>query len=134
MHSARLAVPDEDASDATNSFNDISRRGARCWSLRLATVPRCLWVASFPRSANTFLRIILYRLYGVRTSTIYDLDGVAERLGKDLIAFTDRPGSLAELRASDELHFTKTHRQRDADIDENDPAICLVRDPGRAPR
>ena len=87
-----------------------------------------VWVASFPRSGNTFLRIILHRMYGVRTSTIYDVDGVAERLGKDLIGFTDRPGSLAELRASDEPHFIKTHRQRDADIDENDPAICLVRD------
>lgn len=87
-----------------------------------------LWVTSFPRSGNTFLRIILHRLYGVRTSTVYDVDGVAERLGKDLIGFTDRPGSLAELRASDEPHFIKTHRQRDVDVDENDPAICLVRD------
>ena len=87
-----------------------------------------VWVASFPRSGNTFLRIILYRLYGIRTSTVYDVDGVAERLGKDLIGFTDRSGSLAELRASDETHFIKTHRQRDADVDENDSAICLVRD------
>ena len=87
-----------------------------------------VWVASFPRSGNTFLRIILRRLYGVRTSTVYDVDGVAERLGKDLIGFTDRPGSLAEMRASDEPHFVKTHRQRDADIDQNDQAICLVRD------
>jgi hypothetical protein len=74
------------------------------------------------------LRIILHRLYGVRTSTVYDVDGVAERLGKDLIGFTDCPGTLAELRASDEPHFIKTHRQRDVDVDENDPAICLVRD------
>jgi hypothetical protein len=87
-----------------------------------------VWVASFPRSGNTFLRIILHRLYGVRTSTVYDVDGVAERLGKDLIGFTDRPESLDELRASDEPHFIKTHRQRDIDVDENDPAICLVRD------
>jgi hypothetical protein len=87
-----------------------------------------VWVASFPRSGNTFLRIILYRLYGVRTSTVYDVDGVAERLGKDLIGFTDRPGSLSEMRAVDEPHFVKTHRQRDADVDEDDRAICLVRD------
>jgi hypothetical protein len=32
------------------------------------------------------------------------------------------------MRASDATHFIKTHRQRDADIDEHDPAICLVRD------
>jgi sulfotransferase family protein len=87
-----------------------------------------VWVASFPRSGNTFLRIILHRLYGVRASTVYDVDGVAERLGEELIGYTGRPGSLADMRASDEPHFIKTHRQRDADVDENDPAICLVRD------
>jgi hypothetical protein len=87
-----------------------------------------VWVASFPRSGNTFLRIILHRLYGIRTSTVYDVDGVAERLGAELIGYTGRPGSLADMRASDEPHFIKTHRQRDADVDENDPAICLVRD------
>jgi len=87
-----------------------------------------VWVASFPRSGNTFLRIILHRLYGIRTSTVYDVDGVAERLGEELIGYTGRPGSLADMRASDEPHFIKTHRQRDADVDENDPAICLVRD------
>lgn len=87
-----------------------------------------VWVASFPRSGNTFLRIILHRLYGVRTSTVYDVDGVAARLGADLIGFTERPGELADLRAADEPHFIKTHRQRDADVDEQDHAICLVRD------
>jgi hypothetical protein len=87
-----------------------------------------VWVASFPRSGNTFLRIILHRLYGIRTSTVYDIDGVAERVGQELIGYTERPGSLADMRASDETHFIKTHRQRDADVAENDPAICLVRD------
>lgn len=87
-----------------------------------------VWLASFPRSGNTFLRIVLHRLYGIRTSTVYDVDGVAERLGTELIGFTERPGSLEDLRAADEPHFVKTHRQRDADVDENDPAICLVRD------
>jgi hypothetical protein len=87
-----------------------------------------VWVASFPRSGNTFLRIVLHRLYGVRTSTVYDVDGVAARLGTDLIGFTERPGELADLRAGDVPHFIKTHRQRDADVDERDHAICLVRD------
>lgn len=84
-----------------------------------------IWVASFPRSGNTFLRIILKQLYGVRTSTVYDVDGVAARLGPDLIGFEERPSSIEELRASEELHFVKTHRQR---AREEDRAICLVRD------
>ncbi|MFB4269268.1 sulfotransferase domain-containing protein [Nonomuraea sp. GTA35] len=84
-----------------------------------------IWVASFPRSGNTFLRIILWRLYGVRTSTVYDVDGVAARLGPDMIGYEERPSSIEEMRASEKLHFVKTHRQR---AGEEDRAICLVRD------
>lgn len=87
-----------------------------------------VWVSSFPRSGNTFLRIALTRMYGVRTSVVYDFDGVAQRLGPDLIGFEERPASIATLRESDELHFVKTHRQRDSIIEESDSAICLVRD------
>jgi Sulfotransferase domain len=88
-----------------------------------------VWVASFPRSGNTFLRIILNRVYGLQISVIYDVDGVAERLGADLVGSTGRPaGAIAVLRRSAEVHFIKTHRQRDDDVDERDRAICLVRD------
>jgi hypothetical protein len=87
-----------------------------------------VWVASFPRSGNTFLRIVLNRRYGMPTSVIYDYDGVADRVGGALIGYTDRPAPLAEMRATAEPHFVKTHRPRDADVDPADHAICLVRD------
>lgn len=87
-----------------------------------------VWIASFPRSGNTFLRIVLNRLYGVRSSVVYDMDGVANRVGEALVGFEERPASYAAMRASKAVHFVKTHRQRDADIDEADRAICLVRD------
>jgi len=87
-----------------------------------------VWIASFPRSGNTLLRIVLHRLYGIRTSVIYDVDGVAERVGADLVGYTDRPAPLAVMRASADVHFIKTHRQRDTDVEEQDAAICLVRD------
>lgn len=87
-----------------------------------------VWVSSFPRSGNTFLRIVLNRLYVVRTSVVYDVDGVAERLGKDLVGFIERPATIEAMRDSDTVHFVKTHRQRDDQIDEMDKAICLVRD------
>ena len=126
--SHRLAA-DEDAANAVVSLHDVVPSAVLDGQPAAGYSPEMLvWVASFPRSGNTFLRIILHCLYGIRTSTVYDVDGVAERLGKDLIGFADRPGSLAEVRASDEPHFIKTHRQRDADVDENDSAICLVRD------
>jgi hypothetical protein len=87
-----------------------------------------VWIASFPRSGNTFLRILLHRLYGVASSVVYDVDGVAERLGEAMVGFEQRPASYEEMRASDAVHFIKTHRQRDADIKDGDRAICLVRD------
>jgi hypothetical protein len=87
-----------------------------------------VWVASFPRSGNTFLRIVLHRYFGIRTSVVYDFDGVAERIGSEFIGFQDRPASCDEMRRSDEVHFVKTHRQRDDRIHEGDKAICLVRD------
>ncbi|MBM0274789.1 sulfotransferase domain-containing protein [Micromonospora tarensis] len=87
-----------------------------------------VWVSSFPRSGNTFLRIALNRLYGVRTSVVYDVDGVAERLGADLVGFTERPAAIDAMRESEAVHLVKTHRQRDDQVDELDKAICLVRD------
>lgn len=87
-----------------------------------------VWIASFPRSGNTFLRILLNRLYGVRSSVVYDVDGVAERLGESLVGFEQRPMGYDEMRASREVHFVKTHRQRDESILDKDRAICLVRD------
>jgi hypothetical protein len=87
-----------------------------------------VWVASYPRSGNTFLRIVMRRLYGVEASVIYDFDGVAERLGSELVGYVERPDSIAALRASPQVHFVKTHRRRDAEVDETDRAICLVRD------
>ncbi|GIM98060.1 sulfotransferase domain-containing protein [Paractinoplanes toevensis] len=87
-----------------------------------------VWVASFPRSGNTLLRIALHRRYGVTSSVVYDHDGVAGRLGGELIGYTERPGSLAEMRAAAGPHFVKTHRPRDEDVDDADAAICLVRD------
>jgi hypothetical protein len=87
-----------------------------------------LWIASFPRSGNTFLRILLHRIYGVGTSTIYDFDGVADRVGAGLVGAVDRPASLAAPREADAVHFVKTHRCRDADVADEDRAICLVRD------
>lgn len=87
-----------------------------------------VWVASFPRSGNTFLRIVLRRRYGVPTSVIYDVDGVAERLGPAFVGFAERHGTLEAMRASPHPYFVKTHRQRDDRVDDIDGAICLVRD------
>jgi hypothetical protein len=87
-----------------------------------------VWLASFPRSGNTFLRIALHRLYGALSSVAYDKDGVAERLGREFVGFESRPASFDSMRASPAPHFIKTHRQLDERIHEADKAIYLVRD------
>jgi hypothetical protein len=87
-----------------------------------------VWVASFPRSGNTFLRIALNRLYAVRTSVVYDLDYPADRVGYSLVGFTERPGSYEAMRESPDVHLVKTHNPRDERIQDIDKAICLVRD------
>ena len=67
-------------------------------------------------------------MYGVRTSVVYDFDGVADRLGPSLIGFEERPGTFAAMRESPQVHLVKTHRPRDELILDGDKAICLVRD------
>ncbi|WP_020580216.1 sulfotransferase domain-containing protein [Actinopolymorpha alba] len=83
-----------------------------------------VWLASYPRSGNTFLRIVVNRLFGVPTYVVYDVDGVAQRVGGDLIGFQERPAELRQMAEAGEVHLVKTHRQREDDH----PAICLVRD------
>ena len=87
-----------------------------------------VWIASFPRSGNTFLRIVMNRLYGVRTSVVYGFDGVADRLGPSLVGFEERPGTFAAMRESPDIYLVKTHRPRDEQILDGGKAICLVRD------
>lgn len=87
-----------------------------------------VWLASYPRSGNTFMRILLHRFYGLHTSTVYDLDGVAERLGADLVGYRQRSRSWEKMRNSNTVYFVKTHRPCDDLIDDRDGAICIVRD------
>lgn len=87
-----------------------------------------VWLASYPRSGNTFLRIVIHRLFGRGSSTVYPVDGVRERLGDGLLAPVDGPGSLVAARDAAEVVFVKTHRRRGYDGAEADRALYLVRD------
>ena len=87
-----------------------------------------VWLASYPRSGNTFLRIVINRLYGRGSSTVYPRDGVRERLGGELVVAGRGGASLEEARDSSDVHFVKTHRRRSYDVSDVDHAIYLVRD------
>jgi hypothetical protein len=85
-----------------------------------------IWLASYPRSGNTFLRIVLHRLYGAPTYSVYkDNDPVAQRVGPDLVGYRPKPAERAVMRESAEVFFMKTHKRRK---DDGYPAIYLVRD------
>jgi hypothetical protein len=82
-----------------------------------------IWIASYPRSGNTFFRHVLKRVYGVDSFEKYawgpghtplKMDGYTE-LGER---------SLAEMSADSEHYFVKTHDLPDDD----NPAIYLLRD------
>lgn len=85
-------------------------------------VENVVWLASFPRSGNTFFRILLKELSGIETYSIHD-DRLSQRIG---LAGTVGHRPLASLPSSPAStpSFVKTHRVPD----DTEPAIYLVRD------
>jgi Sulfotransferase domain len=85
-----------------------------------------IWIASYPRSGNTFFRILLHQLYGIRTYSLYndpifeDRQEIAELVGHEHLDL-----SLDEMARSPTPYFVKTH---ELPGDDTYPAIYLVRD------
>jgi hypothetical protein len=91
-----------------------------------------VWLASYPRSGSTYVRIVLNKAFALQT---YSLHGAADertfaaRAGMlDLVGHRSgsAPGDalIEEARASDKIYFIKTHEPPLTD----DPAIYIVRD------
>ena len=82
-----------------------------------------VWVASHPRSGNTFFRLLLHTLYGQETYSIYD-DRELEQMGMaSILGHRRRPG-LPSMRREERIYFVKTHKLPSDDS----PTIYLVRD------
>lgn len=86
-----------------------------------------VWIASYPRSGNTFLRTILWHCFGLRSASIYRSDlGGNEALEEYVGHIEHGPGAREQLRQNG-MALIKTHEHpKDAN-----PAIYIVRD-GRA--
>src|SRR5262249_46412588 len=85
-----------------------------------------VWLASYPRSGNTFLCVVLHNVYGVPTYSVYDDDDpVAQRVGPALVGYRPKPVARALMTDGPDTYFIKTHKRRKAD---RYPAIYLVRD------
>lgn len=85
-----------------------------------------VWIASYPRSGNTFVRMLLRYGFGLSTYSVFDdptlfREGSASTVGHERLP--THPDALAG-RA--ELFLVKTHRLEDAAT--SHPAILVVRD------
>ena len=82
------------------------------------------WIASYPRSGNTYYLMLLNHFYGIKTYSIYN-DPLFEELGaSELVGHELLPAPVKKLADENRIYFIKTH---DLPID-NNPAIYLVRD------
>ncbi|MEW6746970.1 MAG: sulfotransferase domain-containing protein [Planctomycetota bacterium] len=91
-----------------------------------------IWLASYPRSGNTLLRVLLYHVFGVKTYSIYNdpFDIGADPKTSELVghAAFDGPPDLDALRRAPETFFIKTHDLPGEAIAAEDKVIYLIRD------
>jgi hypothetical protein len=81
-----------------------------------------IWLASYPRSGNTFMRMILNQCFGIKTSSIYNNDMRMLEFDPALISYIGHFDQ--QNNHSDAVNIIKTH---DHSNDEN-KAIYIVRD------
>ena len=88
-----------------------------------------IWLASYPRSGNTYLRMVLHKIFGLQTyaskadERVFSTHpGVIGAVGHKSINVDERVIQWA--RASDQLCVIKTHEPPLTD----DPAIYIIRD------
>jgi hypothetical protein len=85
-----------------------------------------VWVASYPRSGNSFFRAVLWESFGqVKSGSVYSQRSESYASSKGF-GFHVSPDSLDDLRAISEPVFVKTHRL--ADPGDDSPVVYLVRD------
>jgi Sulfotransferase domain len=83
-----------------------------------------VWLASYPRSGNTFFRVLLKQWCGMTTYSVYDDPDLVEMGAGDTVGHAVLPDSIEELRESSETFFVKTHELPSDDSH----ALYLVRD------
>ena len=88
-----------------------------------------IWLASYPRSGNTFLRVFLKHMFGLNTWSLYNdpNDIAADVATSDVVGHAPLPGDfdIEKVRTDDALHIIKTHGYP---LNDEDRAIYIVRD------
>jgi hypothetical protein len=88
-----------------------------------------IWLASYPRSGNTFIRIILNKIFNINTYSIYNdkNDIAAHAETKDIVGHCDLTSDfdLVAARNSSCEYFIKTHKYP---LNNEDKVIYIIRD------
>jgi len=86
-----------------------------------------VWLASYPRSGNTFLRTILWQCFGLRSASIYPDDLGGNKKLEEYVGHIEH-GPDKQIRFKENSpQLVKTHEY----AKDNNPAIYVIRD-GRA--
>lgn len=90
-----------------------------------------IWLASYPRSGDTFFRVLLNSVFATKTPSIYD-DKFDIGADKDLLdvvghEFFPQNFTLAAARCSEETFILKTH-DYPTDVCGDDKVVYLLRD------
>jgi len=91
-----------------------------------------VWLASYPRSGNTFFRVILNSVFEIKTYSIYDDRGDigADEKTSEVVGHEFLPENfdLQKARDNEKTYYIKTHELLDNRVDSNDKVIYLIRD------
>ena len=86
--------------------------------------PRIIWLASYPRSGNTFLRTILWQCFGIRSASIYPNDVGGNKSLEDHVGHIEHGPNGKILFPDHNPPLIKTHEHSN----DESPAIYVVRD------
>lgn len=86
-----------------------------------------IWLASYPRSGNTYLRTIIWHCFGLRSSSIYPNDLGGRKNLENYAGHIERSSDGKVPFAENDITLVKTHEYPG----NNNPVIYVVRD-GRA--
>ena len=66
------------------------------------------WLASYPRSGNTFLRTILFNCFGIKTASIYPNDLGRRKVLEDFVGHIEHNESAADAAKRETFEETMT--------------------------
>ncbi len=83
-----------------------------------------VWLASYPRSGNTFLRTILWNCFGLKSGSVYPNDLGGNRALECTTGHIEHAGNTVSFPTAQKVRLLKTHER----ASDSRPAIYVIRD------